>query len=82
MVGPSTSPLKHNLEVIKIMLKYMLERAEMYILPSELTKNRICQTIRWKQVAMSDDLDQLKSVMGNNHRIIDRELNVICKTRN
>lgn len=38
---------------------YMLERAELYIVPTELTKNRTCQTTRWKQVAMCEDKEKL-----------------------
>ena len=52
------------------MTKYMLERAEPYIVKTELTKNRTCQTYRWKQVAMSDDLEALKSIMEDYHRIV------------
>lgn len=38
---------------------FMLERAELYIVPEPLTKNRTCQTTRWKQVAMCADKEPL-----------------------
>ena len=38
---------------------FMLERAELYIVPEPLTKNRTCQSIRWKQVAMCEKKEPL-----------------------
>ncbi|CDX01317.1 Hypothetical protein DPCES_1430 [Desulfitobacterium hafniense] len=68
------------------MPEYMLERAELYIVPEPKTKNRTHQTTRWKQVAMGNDLEALQSYAvtykGTDSlslRIIDRELNVIVK---
>jgi len=61
------------------MMKYMLERAEPIIIKTELTKNRTCQSYRWKQIAMSDDLELLKNYLGPYCRIIDRDCRVIEK---
>lgn len=59
------------------MLKYMLEYAEPYIVKTEMLKNRTCQSYRWKQVAMSDDLEALKEMMGMFHRIVRRSDNAV-----
>ena len=61
------------------MKEYMLEYGELYIIPEPLTKNRTCQTVRWKQLAMSDDLEALKKHLGPYCRIIDKKLNVVAK---
>ena len=52
---------------------YMLERAEAYVVKTEQLKNRTCQTIRWKQVAMSEDIEALKGIKKDHMRIIDWE---------
>lgn len=59
--------------------KYMLEFAEPYTVKTELTKNRTHQTFRWKQVAMSDDLESLMSFLKPYTRIIDDNCNVVAK---
>jgi len=59
------------------MSNYMLEYAEFYIVPEPLTKNRTCQTYRWKQVAMCNELEPLEGMLEVYMRIVDRELNVI-----
>lgn len=51
--------------------KYALEYAEPYIVKTELTKNRTHQTYRWKQLAMSNDLEELKKYLSKYRRIID-----------
>jgi len=61
------------------MKDYMLEYAEFYIIQEPLTKNRTHQTHRWKQLSMCDDLETLKKCLTPYTRIIDKELNVICK---
>ncbi|CDX00748.1 Hypothetical protein DPCES_0861 [Desulfitobacterium hafniense] len=68
------------------MPEYMLERAELYIIPEPKTKNRTHQTTRWKQVATGDNLEALQKYAetykgrDNLHlRIIDRGLNIIVK---
>ncbi|MFO1442842.1 hypothetical protein KDN24_06390 [Bacillus sp. Bva_UNVM-123] len=50
---------------------YMLERSESYVVPTEITKNRTCQTVRWKQVAISDSIEALKEIKQPHMRIID-----------
>jgi hypothetical protein len=63
-----------------VIYEYTLERAEMYIVPEPMLKNRTCQSYRWKQVALSDDLEALKELMGNSHRIVNRDLKTIVQT--
>jgi hypothetical protein len=38
---------------------FMLEHKEPYIVKTELTKNRTCQSYRWKQVAMCESPEPL-----------------------
>ena len=61
------------------MLEYMLEYAEFYIIPEPILKNRTCQTYRWKQMVMSDELEPLEKMLGPYMRIIDKSLNVVRK---
>jgi len=54
--------------------KYMLERKEpkpIKAIGNTCTYGDISYT--WKQVAMSDDLDALKSIMGEEQRIVNWE---------
>jgi hypothetical protein len=62
----------------------MLEKAELYIVSTELTQNRAHQTIRWKQIAMCKDKDPLIEMKRINEepsfklRVIDsRTLEVV-----
>ena len=57
----------------------MLEYAEPYIIQEPMLKNRTCQTYRWKQLAMSDDLKELELHLTPYTRIIGRTLNVLRK---
>jgi len=63
------------------MTMYMLEIAEPYIVKTELTKNRTCQSYRWKQVALCEAIEPLEQIMGKYHRIINWDtLEVIKQT--
>jgi len=61
------------------MNNYMLEYAELYIVPEPMIKNRTCQSHRWKQIAMCNELEPLEEMLEPFMRIIDRNLNVIKK---
>lgn len=61
------------------MKNYMLEYAELYIVPEPITKNRTCQSYRWKQIAMCDEIEPLEKMLKPYMRIIDKDLNVIRK---
>jgi hypothetical protein len=56
---------------------YMLERAELYIVPEPLTKNRTCQTTRWKQVAMCEEkgplieMKRINKTLAYKLRVVD-----------
>ena len=44
---------------------YLLEYKQLYIAKTELTKNRTCQSYRWKQYAICEErepLEQIKNV--------------------
>lgn len=41
---------------------YVLEYQELYIVPEPLTKNRICQSYRWKQYAMCESREPLEKI--------------------
>ena len=41
---------------------FALEYKEFYIVPEEITKNRTCQSYRWKQYAISEDKDALEAI--------------------
>jgi len=64
------------------MAMYMLERKEpkpIKAIGNTCTYGDISYI--WKQVAMSEDLEALKAIMGKDQRIINWEtLEVICKT--
>jgi hypothetical protein len=49
----------------------MLEFAEFHIVKTALTKNRTCQTYRWKQRAKSESLEVLEKIMEENERIVN-----------
>lgn len=62
------------------MYKYALEYAEPYIVETEMLKNRTYQSYRWKQLAISNDLEELKKRLKEYRRIINWEtLEVILK---
>ena len=42
---------------------FVLEYKELYIVPEPLTKNRTCQSYRWKQLAMSEDRQSLQEII-------------------
>lgn len=42
---------------------FILERKELYIVPEPLTKNRTCQSYRWKQYAMCEEREPLEEIM-------------------
>jgi hypothetical protein len=57
-------------------MKYQLERREEIIKSTAIydrTAQATIRTFRWKGIALSDDLDELKKYAGSCHRIIDRE---------
>lgn len=43
---------------------YALEYKQLFIPREEMTKNRTCQSFRWKQYALSEDEKALKEIMG------------------
>ena len=61
------------------MYEYTLEYAEFYVVPEPLTKNRTCQSYRWKQLAMCNELEPLEEMLKPYMRIIDKSLNVVRK---
>lgn len=56
-------------------MTYMAEYKEHYIVKTEMTKNRTCQSFKWKQLAMSDNLEALKEYIKDKRdtRIINRD---------
>lgn len=42
---------------------FILERKELYIVPEPLTKNRTCQSFRWKQYAMCEEREPLDEMV-------------------
>jgi hypothetical protein len=50
---------------------FCLETKELYIVKTELTKNRTCQSHRWKQVALCETADPLIKMMRENQRVIN-----------
>ncbi len=56
--------------------KYQLERAQQEISKQPYSYERRAQSItmlwNWKQVAVSNDAEALKGIMGKMHRVIDR----------
>ena len=43
---------------------YALEYKVLYIVKTELTKNRTCQSYRWKQVAICEERKPLDEIIG------------------
>ena len=41
---------------------YALEYKELYIVPEPMTKNRTCQSYRWKQAAICEDKETLEAI--------------------
>lgn len=41
---------------------FALEYKQLYIVPEPLTKNRICQTYRWKQIAICGQPGPLEKI--------------------
>jgi hypothetical protein len=60
---------------------YRLEYKEPYIVQTEMLKNRTHQSYRWKELAVSEDLEALKEYKRinklDNCRIIDANLEVV-----
>ena len=47
---------------------FILEYKELYIVPEALTKNRTCQSYRWKQYAMCEERKPLEDILATvNH---------------
>jgi hypothetical protein len=42
---------------------FVLEYKELYIVPEPLTKNRTCQSYRWRQYAMCESREPLEKVI-------------------
>lgn len=42
---------------------YILEYKQLYIVQTELTKNRTCQSYRWKQVAICEERNPLQEII-------------------
>lgn len=49
-------------------MMFALEYKELYIVPEEMTKNRTCQSYRWKQYAISEDKDALETIRTTQKR--------------
>ena len=47
---------------------YALEYKQLYIVPEPLTKNRTCQSYRWKQYAVCDALAPLEQIRARQRR--------------
>ena len=47
---------------------FVLEYKEPYIVPEPLTKNRTCQSYRWKQYAIADDRETLQKIIDSKKR--------------
>jgi len=57
-------------------MRYQLERMEVIIKPTAVydrTAQATIRTFRWKGIAVSNNLDELKKYAGDCHRIIDRD---------
>ena len=58
-------------------MRYILEYKQQYIVPEPLTKNRTCQSYRWKQRAISDDKQAFEQFIAKQRdphdwQIVDR----------
>jgi hypothetical protein len=42
---------------------FILEYKQLYIVPEPLTKNRTCQSYRWKQFAMCESREALQKII-------------------
>ena len=47
---------------------YALEYKQLYIAPDALTKNRTCQSYRWKQAAICEEAAPLEAVRATKAR--------------
>lgn len=47
---------------------FVLEYKELYIVPEPLTKNRTCQSYRWKQHYMCEAREPLQEIIENQER--------------
>ena len=47
---------------------FVLEYKHMYIAPTEMMKNRTCQSYRWKQFAICEDIAPLKKILTGQKR--------------
>lgn len=47
---------------------FVLEYKEPYIVPEALTKNRTCQSYRWKQYAMCANREPLEEILSRQNR--------------
>lgn len=47
---------------------YVLEYKELYIVPDPLTKNRTCQSYRWKQAAICAEQEPLEQLRRSKRR--------------
>jgi hypothetical protein len=47
---------------------YALEHKQLYIVPEPLTKNRTCQSYRWKQYAVCADPEPLEAIKREQER--------------
>ena len=49
-------------------MMFALEYKELYIVQEAMTKNRTCQSYRWKQYAISEDKDALEAIRATQKR--------------
>lgn len=60
---------------------FILEYRQLYIVPEPLTKNRTCQSYRWKQYAMCESREPLKKIMASQKRPSDWRITEMPWTR-
>ena len=47
---------------------FSLEYKQLYIVPEPLTRNRTCQSFRWKQYALCDESAPLQAIIDKQER--------------
>ncbi|RHW37305.1 hypothetical protein D1B31_16190 [Neobacillus notoginsengisoli] len=53
-------------------MDYAIERAEPYVVKTEMLKNQTHQSFRWKEIALSNDKNILISMLQPYERVIQR----------
>lgn len=47
---------------------FLLERNELYIVKEPMTKNRSCQSYRWRQCALCESKEELQQIIDNSKK--------------